>query len=529
MAEYQCTHCDDSFEHQGPGPARCPRCLRRNGLLPAGEQASPARGERPSAGTRRPWLWLALGVSLLGLAIGAGLFFYKRATDLPLPGQLAQLDQQTLRLTLAARGVPADVEAIHPLLGGAGVAALVKEAGRETDGAKRALALATAVAGKISEAKPTLLEAPTWSARPPEALLKALAANPALEVTSLELASLLVAVLRGAGLPTVLAERFSSTAPVGAPDPSGLMGRYVAVVYPPGKLGAEPVARLDPYRAVTLPVWAREEGQAGMTVSADGIVPLGDASAAAHMMSQRALAAALKKPEQAYKLSRTALAAAAPSATLILARAQVLAAAGGTKDAVATARKALAAREDAPRQVGVARLLLMSGNADGALALLRKAIKQAPRFWPARQIIASVLGRVDADKAEEHLRAALEVAPEEPGLLLLDGTWHLSRGLTNQAAALLQKVAAARPKDLDVKLMLYHALVRSSQTQEAAAVRKELLEKAEKPEEMKELIETMNRAAAEAEAREEGEAGSSGAPETVPGPKLELPDVSLGK
>jgi len=523
MAEYQCTHCEDSFDHPGPGKPRCPRCLRTNGLLPAGEAAAP---EPEAPRSRRKILWIMLGVSALALAAGAGLFLHKRATDLPLPGQLGALDTETLRLTLTARGLPAGTKSPHPLQGGEAVAALAGEAPKAKDAAGQAAAIATTLAGRASRAKPLFNGPPTWNARAPEDLLKALAGKDPVQLTSLELASLLVAMLRAADLPAVLAERFHTPAPGDAPDPSGFLGRYLAVVYPPGKLGSEPVARLDPLLGLKLPEWATEEPASGsMGVSSEDVIPLGDASAAAHLMSQRALAAAVKEPERAYRLSRAALATAAPSATLMLARAQVLAAAGGLKDAVGAARKAVAARDDAPRQAGLARLLLMSGNPDSALAVLRQAVKVSPGFWPARQLLASLLGRMDPEKAEEHLLKGLEIAPEEPGLLLLDGAWRLSRGLPGQAAERLGKVAAALPGNLDVKLMLYHALKQSSQPEAAAAVRKELLARAEKREEMERRLKMID----QAPVAPEGGAVDPAPGGATPGPMLKLPDVSLGK
>ena len=467
-----------------------------------------------------------LAVSAVALAAGAGLFLHKRATDLPLPGQLGMLDAETLGLTLTARGLPAGTVADHPLQGGEAVAALAGEAPGAKDAAGRAAALAAALVGKCTGVRPLLNAPPTWKARTPEALLKALSGKEPVQTTSLELASLLVALLRAAELPAVLAQRFHTAAPAGAPDPTGYLGRYIAVVYPPGKLGSEPVARLDPLLGLKLPAWAAEEPARGaMGVSSEEVIPLGDASAAAHLMSQRALASAVKEPELAYRLTRAAVATAAPSATLLLARAQVLAAAGGIKDAVGVARKALAARDDAPRQTGVARLLLMSGDPDGALGMLRQAVKAKPGFWPARQLLASLMGRTDPEKAEEHLLKGLEIAPEEPGLLLLDGAWRLSRGLPGQAAERLKKVAEALPGNLDVKLMLYHALKQSSQSEEAAAVRKDLLARAEKREEMEQRLEMIDNAPASPE----GEVDDPGSGEASPDTMVKLPDVSLGK
>ncbi len=522
MAEYQCTHCEEPFSREGAGRLRCPRCLRQNGLIPLEELGEAAEGGgRPGKGRL---IWGLLILCLVGVCAGAVILFHKRVTDLPAPGQLAQLDGDTLRITLEARGVPAAQATLDPFAAGPGVKKLVS-AVKEKEPAARARALAKALGGVVSSFSPLISALPSWSARTPELLLSAAAGatkKPGRgKALSFELAAALVAILREAELPSVLAERFSSAAPIGVGDPSGYLGRYVAVVYRPDQLGKDPLLVLDPLQALALPPWAKEEGKTGMELAGDGLTLLGDASAAAHLLSLRALGQGPKHPERAYVLSLAALAAAAPSATLQLARAQVLASAGGLKDGLAAARKALTLRDDAPRQAGLARLLLASGEAERALTHLRKAIKATPGFWPARLLLASILTSVDREKAEEQLAKGLEIAPEEPGLLLLDGMWHLSRAMPAQAAIRLRKVAAAMDGNLDVKLMLYHAFKGSSQVEEAALLRKKILSMAKNKEEMAARLDMIDKRAAE------DEQGIDGVKEGGAVPRLKLPDVSL--
>ncbi len=527
MSEYQCTNCDAPFVHEGHGRLRCPRCLRQNGLLPLEEaSAAPKQPGRRRGGK----LVIALVVCALALAAGAGLLLHKRKTELPAPGQLAALDAATLRATLVKRGVPADLAAVSPLKVGEAVEALAGGVDGD-DPAARARAVAAAVVKAMAGRRPLLSGQPGWAAREPEALLTLNdAPNDAPndvgkgargdEVTSLELCALLVAALRAADLPAVLAERFKSSAPAGVADVSGVLGRYAAVVYRPGELGGEPLLSLDPMTALELPAWAREPDIKAMAAPREGLKLLGDASAAAHLLSLRALQRGKDRADRAYAQSGAAVAAAAPSATLQLARAQVLATAGGTRDAVSAARKALTLREDAPRMAGLARLLLAQGDVEHALGQLRRAVIKTPGHWPSRVLLATVLAAVDPEKSDEQLQKALEVAPDAHEVLLLDGMTHLSRGMPGQAADRLKRVAAALPGSLEVHLLLYHALGRASRDDEAARVRKKILDLAPDREEMGKRLDMIDRGAA---------GGSAGGAVADPPRELKLPDVTLSQ
>lgn len=517
MTKYICTSCETTFEHDA-GKLRCPQCLRQHGLVEEGAQ-KPQKERRPG-GRRRTVVLALLGVSVAGLAAGGGLLYHRSRTDLPGPGQLAVLDADMLRKTLLKRGVPLE-QVVDPLTPGPQVKALAATV-TEADPTKRALALARKVSARVKGYTADFGGVgPGATVRTPEELL-AVKAEQKPGVLSYELATLLVAVLRAAGLQAVLAQVHRVNAPMPSADPRGAAGRYVAVVYAAGGLGRQVLTTLDPLRALKLPRWAGEGGDAAMTVPAGAAAePLDDASAAARLLSLRALRSPGEKSREAYTLSSLAIKASAPSATLHVARAMVLAAAGGRKDALAEARKALSLRKDPPRHTTVAMLSLSQGKLDEALLNLKEALRQDANFWPARQLMAMVTKPEEADK---HMKAALEVAPEEPSVQLTHAARLMAARKAKEAIAVLRKVVAARP-DREALLMLYQALVVTGQKEEATAVRARLLASVAKGKERKALLRLLGAMTPPSETPAAG-----AAPPAAPRiPKLELPDVTLGK
>ena len=298
----------------------------------------------------------------------------------------------------------------------------------------------------------------------------------------------------------------------------------MAVVYAEGGLGSKVLVTLDPLRAMKLPRWAGEGGDPSMAVPAGAAAePLDDASAAARLLSLRALRSPRDRSREAYALSSLAIKASAPSATLHVARALVLAAAGGRKDALAEARKALSLRKDPPRHTTVAMLGLSQGKPGEALLNLKEALRQDARFWPALQLMAMVTKPEEADK---HMKAALEVAPEEPSVQLTHAARLMAARKAQEAITVLRKVVAARP-DREALLMLYQALVVTGQQGEASTVRARLLAMV-KGKERKALLRLLGAMTPPQEAP-----AAPVAPDEPPAaprlPKLELPDVTLGK
>lgn len=529
MTRYRCASCDETFELPDGERPRCPGCLRQHGL----EELTPAGAapRRPPA-LRRHLVKLLVGLFALGLCAAVAWLLVRRQTNLPPKGALGILDEALLRRTLASRGVAA-ADQLNPFSSNA---ALRKLAGRKDQSAggdpgKRARAVAARVAQALGRATPPVqldltgrIDAPVRDAA---ALLTALEGNKLRSASSLELALLLTASLRQVGLQALLCQLHELDAPVRSADVSGGLGRYAACVYGAKGPGSKPVVVLDPARALALPAWAGSGGDPEMSARTVGApVALDDASAAAHLIALRALRLRNRKPDQAYRLSATATAAASPSATLQMIRARVLAAAGGTTDARTAAEKALSLRDGAATRTALAQVLLAAGDAFGAVKHLERAVKHDRAYWPAHQTLAAVTFSADPKRGAKHLEAGLAVAPEEPSLLLLKATQLLGDGEADQAVTLLRKVSARAPSEFS-HLMLYQALRRAGEDQEAAKVRQLLEKTASDRKKIKQLLNAVDQSLKEGSSQQGSEPATSGAPQ--PPPRLTLPDVKLGQ
>jgi hypothetical protein len=526
---YRCVSCEIEFE-AGEGKARCPECLRQHGLEEVAAAAAAAPRRRRSS---RTLITALAAVTVTAALAAAAVVFWQRGSALPRPGELAILGEATLRRTLLRRGVPASLAA-SPFAPGPALQALATEAkgGSELE---RARALARALGKRLAGLEPDLSGQSEEPVRTAEELAAALGAKAhPRSATSGELAVLTVAALRAAGLEAVLAVARRIEAPTRTPDIAGGVTRYLAIVYRAGKLGQEPLVTLDPTRALALPAWAGEGKDPELAAKVDGSVPLDDGSAAAHLLALRALKLARgpgAKPDEAYAQSAAALKAAAPSASLHLLRAAVLAAAGGVEDALTEAKAAVALDDGAAARTVVARLQASTGRAD-AVASLELAVKVDPGYWPARLALAALHLSVDAKRAEVELAAARKVAPDEPALLLLEAMRALSEeGGAARAVTLLRRVQRARPSR-ETGLLLYQALALSGDA-EGARVERERLLRAKLAGEERRRLEAALRAIDELAASasrpaNDGEpVGDAPPPHRGPPPKLTLPDVKL--
>jgi tetratricopeptide (TPR) repeat protein len=224
---------------------------------------------------------------------------------------------------------------------------------------------------------------------------------------------------------------------------------------------------------------------------AEGYTPLDDASAAGHLLALRALLKIGKDPTSAYALSGAALKSSAPAAALHVLRAMVLASSGGVEDALLEGQRALGLRDDASRRAALGQLLLLAGRVEEAIGALERALQKEPAYWPAHRLMVALFLSGDREKGEKHLKAALEVAPEEPSLLELQAAVQLQSGQAREAAALLRGVARRRPSEHGL-LLLYQALVLGEERSEAAAVRKQLLAMAKDPRELARALERID-------------------------------------
>jgi tetratricopeptide (TPR) repeat protein len=477
---------------------------------------------RPLRVSSRQLLLGLLGLSLLVLLAAGGLWLKRSRTEVPQPGQLALLDPALLRRTLIARGVP-PAEVVDPFESSPALQSLGRAvAGKSEE--ERVRALARRVAGELGPARGDLQGALVQTVRTPRDLYSELKAGKVRAVLSFEFAALMVTVLREAGLSAVLGVARRLDAPVRSPDLNGAIGRYLAVVYPRGKFGQKTLAVLDPLRALDLPAWAGGGKDPEMRSLADGITPLDDASAAAHLLALRALHLARDKPEAAYAASLLSLKAAAPSAALHVLRAEILASAGGIDDALSEARRALAVVDDAPRRSALARLEALSGHGAEAVTDLEQALQRDASYWPANEALAALLLGVERERGEKHLQAALEVAPEEPSLLVLQGVLWLQQNKPKDAAAVLQRALAQRPTP-QASLLLYQALTLAGEREEAGKLRQRLLAQDGKRKEMEQALQAIDRA----QSSEDAEPSETAPPPAPRIPKLTLPDASLRK
>jgi hypothetical protein len=529
MSQYRCPNCDILFDPP-EGKLRCPKCLRQHGLEEEG--ATAPRRATPVA--RRHVLHALLALFAVAFVVGGALLF-SRTRAVPRPGQIGVLEPALLRRTLVWRGVP-ETQAVDPFASSTELRQLARQAATSLTAARAAdPRLGSHVAELARKLELTrdglradldaMADAPV---RTPEVLFGELRAGKARAVLSFELAALLVTVLREAGGQAILGQVHRVEAPMREPDPTGGVGRYVAVLYAKGRLAGDPLLLLDPLRALALPAWAGGGKDPEMKASRDELVLLDDASAGAHLLALRALRARRKQPPQAYELSQLALKAGAPSSTLHGARAIVLASAGGTEDAVGEGKKALALRDDAATRCALGKLLAAAGRVAEAKPHLEEALRRDASYWPAQQLLAALLLPADPEQGAKHLEAAQRIAPDEPALQVLQALRELQQNRPEEAITRLRQVMTRQPSP-QAGLLLYQALAVAGKTEELAALRTQLLAQAEQRAELERALQAIDdrlKSAGEPPPASDGD-DTATPPQAPRVPQLKLPDVKL--
>jgi tetratricopeptide (TPR) repeat protein len=529
MSQYRCPNCDILFDPP-EGKLRCPKCLRQHGLEEVGA-SPPSRAPRVS----RRHLLHALLVLFAVVLIVVGALLFSRSRAVPRPGQIGVLEPALLRRTLIWRGVP-EAQVVDPFASSTELRQLARQAAaplavaRTSDPqlATRAAELARKLELTRDGLRADLDATADTPVRTPDALFAELRAGKARAALSFEVAALVVTALREAGGQAILGQINRVDAPVRTPDPVGGVGRYVAVLYAKGRLGGDPLLVLDPLRALALPAWAGGGKDPEMKAVRDELVLLDDASAGGHLLALRGLRARRKQPPQAYELSQLALKAAAPSSTLHGARAIVLASAGGTEDAVAEGKKALALRDDASTRCALGKLLAAAGRAAEAKPHLEEALRRDPSYWPALQILSALLLPVEPEQGVKHLEAAQRIAPDEPALQILQALRELQQNDTDEAITRLRQVMSRQPSP-QAGLLLYQALAMAGKTDELAPLRKQLLAQTEQRAELERTLQAIDdklKAAREAPPASDGE-DTEKPPQSPRVPQLKLPDVKL--
>ncbi|MBW2734702.1 MAG: tetratricopeptide repeat protein [Deltaproteobacteria bacterium] len=533
MASYLCTSCDHEFEHEDTDP-RCPQCLRQNGV----EAMVDERNRRRKAAAKKPRRAMLTGlvVATLALIVG-GVVLHRKSQQVPRKGQLAILDTATLARTLRARGL-VDADIVDPFGAGKAVAKLAGAA-PEGDAKAQALVLVSHLSAKLAALEGNYHGQGHESVRTAEELASDLLSKDieVKSVTSYEAAVLLVSALRQAGLSALLCEVFELDAPTRAADVVGSLGRYAVAIYAKDKLGHDPLMVFDPLRATRLPSFTGGSDNK-MTSKAKEIFPLDDASAAAHLLALRALASIQRdpsSPSRAYELSQLALGAASSSATLRVARAQVLAqaaGAAGVNDATEELRKAVALRADAPRRVALSQLLMVQGDVKRAEQALLTALKSDPTFWPAHQTLASLYWmQGNTEGGRKHLALAFKAAPNEPSVMALKASALLTEGDGEEAVKLFERAVKVRPNEQNL-LQFYVALLKEVEEERAKKVKKQLFTITRDRKRLETILKRIDDAAGVFDDDDDDDddapsSAPSSQPTLPPGGGFKLPDIKL--
>ena len=128
------------------------------------------------------------------------------------------------------------------------------------------------------------------------------------------------------------------------------------------------------------------------------------------------------------------------------------------------------------RQLRQALRLAQQGDKQGAMALTLQLLQQNPKFVPAIKLKGML--REEAGQPSEAAAAyeeALQLAPNDPDLLLKTGIYKLTAGDREQAIKLLQQCTKILPNDGDAQYYLAQAYHLNGQDEFAlAAIRKSL-------------------------------------------------------
>lgn len=207
----ECSHCG---QRAPEGTERCPNCLRATGWIEV--------AELPKGPTRKKLISIAAGVVAIGTVVGGGVLAFTKYKQ--------QQRASVQAGTSTEQGGQGEQEVPAPFESGAAVRALAAQCNAPTPLAKARQAL-DAIRSKITATSHGITESvyTVPAVRTTDAIAQAVQ-GPRSAFSSLDLARLLAAVLREAQVPFTFARRTTGTRPNIAPDPTGLMGRYVVIV-----------------------------------------------------------------------------------------------------------------------------------------------------------------------------------------------------------------------------------------------------------------------------------------------------------
>jgi cytochrome c-type biogenesis protein CcmH/NrfG len=383
---------------------------------------------------------------------------------------LEPVTDEQLEQFLTNRDVPSE-EVLHPFSADDEVTAFAQQAARGAASAHEKIqALSDAIRQHLTQGRELYVSIAPRTGPPmlPAATLRQLREESAFTFYSLELAGLLVAASRAAGVPALLAEIYQFDGAQRPADPSGTMGYYVAAL-PQGN-GAGSASFYDP-----------ASGRFGDNARGEGEV-LDDGAAVAAYWGGQALheAANAGDATRGDQLASLAVRLRPQSPTARAARGTVRLIGGGgelsARAALEEYEQALRRRPDPQRKLLVARILLAMQQLPRAEELVRSALTDTPEFAAAHGLLGLLhAAQRSFDEAQASLSTAEQLEPRDPHLALLWVQYHVAQHDLTAAADAAAAVVDRVPNDPQPRLMLGQVLYQDARYEAANEQFAELL------------------------------------------------------
>ena len=447
--KYLCPHCNVSFDKEPDEPLRCPKCLRKSGVVPLSIMDDDGPVEVRVArfgGKRMALLTLGVGALIAGvvvLLVQARSCFKAQADK---PAVVSGTDEKLLA-EAASKDVPADALVVTTDVDEA-VAKLAE--GMSADGADD-VARGEKLLGAFADlhGRGLIQKAPV-SDRPPAAapqtagaLAAKLNAKETVTADAYELASLLFAVAKAKGVSPQLAEKTSAKG-----SSTSLRRKELGIV-----VGTGDSARfLDPWN--------------GVADRADAVRALSSAELAAYGMGLLALydAGQGDKAKAAQDIAY-AQRLFPDSAALLFLSGQLEIESGGAEFGIQNMEKAVVSAPDAVGYYNLGVAYARNESSFKAYQSFHKAVELDPAYAPGWLALGNMdiqrLGSTPPDKreellagAEESFKKATEADPNVSGLGVSEAQLLLLRDKKDEAKQRLERAIQDDPKEPDPHLML---------------------------------------------------------------------------
>lgn len=436
--KFLCVNCDETFDFEGEGRARCPKCMRVHGIREA--TAEPAK---PRSNTGK---WVGLGAAVVVLA--AAVFFAVKEQQQVTPGvvETAPLSESVIERQLKALGVSVgDVQTFFDENDAVSAFATKTTAGKQ-GAPEQAQAIVAALRARLQKrafVRWSQIDPRDTAVMTPGEVVSAIAKDGAgLSLYPLEVAALATVALRSLDVPAMVAEIYAFEGDRTPPDPSGRLGYFgVALVDEAGKA----THVFDPYG-----------GRTTQPKAADVSV-LNDLQALGCVLNVRALFRALRqmRPAEGMVDAKAAIKLAPRSPSVRGGYAAVALSNGGVDEGEAELEAAAQLRRDAPRRNNVAVLLLAKGETEAASKEVAQALTEQRDFAAGHATLASIhLAAGDREQAYAALTEADRLEPDLPNLALLWSHYFATQGDMPRALEKAEQGVARRPNDAQAHLML---------------------------------------------------------------------------